>query len=175
MTPMIAFDVTQVWSGSMEQWIVFVGTFCWCFDSFGCYAFEKVVGCRGGSRNVEGCREFSNFQFLDFKFSNCQFPTWQLLSSHFQIAECQIFKFQNVNFPVFQFPKFQVSKLPICKFPNLIFRNHTSKFKNFKVSKTSNIKEETNWNFEKLNTQTFHNFQNFRFPDMKIISLRSFP
>ena len=99
--------------------------------SLGCkfYMSKKVVGCRGGSRNVEGCLEFSNCQKFSFKFSNCQFP--EFLFSHVHISNfpnCNFSNFQNfkciIHFKLqnFDFQRFQIVKF--LKFKNMGIKKH---------------------------------------------------
>ena len=53
---------------------------------------KKVVGCRGGSRNVEGCwgtpyLKIKKTQFLNFQFY--KFPTFKLSNYNFQFPNFQ--------------------------------------------------------------------------------------
>ena len=67
---------------------------------------KKVVGCKGGSRYVEGCWGFSNFK--NFNFPNLKIP--------------------NSKLPMFSFQHF---KCPNVNVPTVIFLNSSSQLSNF--------------------------------------------
>ena len=92
---MSAFDDCETESGSRSRWRASQYPV-----SEGCEFYvspNKVVGCRCGSRNVEGCWGFSNFQI--------------------SISNCQIFMlYSKISF--FQF--FIVYRCLVCMFPSFI-------------------------------------------------------
>ena len=54
---------------------------------------KKVVGCRGGSRNVEGCWEFPYLKLPNFKMSIYNFPNAEFLIvnlSNFNFAHLKL-------------------------------------------------------------------------------------
>ena len=113
---------------------------------------KKVVGCRGGSRYVEGCWGFLN---SIFRFSN-----FQLSFSNLKFANSQI-----SNFQMFTFPNCQFSMFPNVHFQYSIFKFQISKFQI--VKKQTKTKTSKMGNSKTLGTQTFRHFHNFRSSDMK--------
>ena len=83
---------------------------------------KTVVGCRGGSRYVEGV---GDFEFSDFQFSKLQ-------NSNCQILKSPIFKFKNVHFHISTVPISQISGVDISNFQ--IFE-----FSNLNISKVSYV------------------------------------
>ena len=64
---------------------------------------KKGVGCRGGSRNIEGCCGFSKFQIAIFKIAISSYRI-----SNFQILDVQICNFHIFIFHIFTFQTFKV-------------------------------------------------------------------
>ena len=127
---------------------------------------KKVVGCRGGSRNVEGCwgvhhlkiEKLPNVHLMLFdryeihiqyfehvlrgssSFAGARLRLYNF--SKFETSTCQISNCQTFKSPILKFPHFRICKGQHFSFSNLqvtIFTFPKFHFSNFQIFKASNF------------------------------------
>ena len=104
---------------------------------------EKLVGCRGGSRYVEGHWGFPYLHFSNFKCSVCivNLHIFIFYISNFQTSKLSFYQIQLSNLQPFDLS----STFQISKFKVLFFKFQIVKIRN---SKVENQKFE-NWNLKR--------------------------
>ena len=90
------------------------------------------VGCRGGSRNVEGRRgfPFQIFKFPIFKVPLSNFSNFKGSTFHLCIFKFSIFTLPNCHSLFFNFQNYQISNFQITKFQNVRY-THLPTFSEF--------------------------------------------